>query len=145
MGLPRDYEGGAKLMASARHGAAGVEAGRNTSAATGSAAGLSHGDQRPAAEALAAGLWEWSGERRLLVDLEGHGREELGEEVDVSRTVGWFTTLFPVRLEIKAREQPGAALKRIKEQLRGVPQRGIGYGLLRYLRGAEAGPGNCAE
>jgi non-ribosomal peptide synthase protein (TIGR01720 family) len=74
---------------------------------------------------------------RLLVDLEGHGREELGEEVDVSRTVGWFTTMYPVRLEIKAGSSSGAALKGIKEQLRGIPQRGIGYGLLRYVRGAK--------
>ena len=73
----------------------------------------------------------------LLVDLEGHGREELGEEVDVSRTVGWFTTMYPVRLEIKAGSSSGAALKGIKEQLRGIPQRGIGYGLLRYMRGTE--------
>ena len=86
--------------------------------------------------ALVEGYGKWSGERMLLVDLEGHGREELGEEVDVSRTVGWFTTMYPVRLEIKAGSSVGVALKGIKEQLRGIPQRGIGYGLLRYVRGA---------
>jgi aryl carrier-like protein len=55
--------------------------------------------------ALVEAYGKWSGEGRLLVDLEGHGREELGEEVDVSRTVGWFTTMYPVRLEIKGWEQ----------------------------------------
>jgi amino acid adenylation domain-containing protein/non-ribosomal peptide synthase protein (TIGR01720 family) len=88
--------------------------------------------------ALVQAYGKWSGERMLLVDLEGHGREELGEEVDVSRTVGWFTTMYPVRLEIKAGSNVGVALKEIKEQLRGIPQRGLGYGLLRYMRGAEA-------
>jgi amino acid adenylation domain-containing protein/non-ribosomal peptide synthase protein (TIGR01720 family) len=87
--------------------------------------------------AMAEGFAEWSGERRLLVDLEGHGREELGEEVDVSRTVGWFTTMFPILLEVGEGSDPGETLKLIKEQLRGVPQRGIGYGLLRSMRGAE--------
>src|SRR5205085_1854245 len=52
-----------------------------------------------------------------------------------SRTVGWFTTVFPVLLELEETSNPGDALKSVKEQLRCVPNRGIGYGLLRYLRG----------
>jgi non-ribosomal peptide synthase protein (TIGR01720 family) len=68
------------------------------------------------------------------VDLEGHGREDLFRDVDLSRTVGWFTTVFPVHLNLKDAWGPGEALKAVKEQLRGVPRRGIGYGLLRYLR-----------
>ena len=72
----------------------------------------------------------------VLVELEGHGREEIGDEVNVSRTVGWFTSIYPVVLGGSREEEVGAALKRIKEQLRGVPRRGLGYGLLRYL-GAE--------
>jgi non-ribosomal peptide synthase protein (TIGR01720 family) len=81
--------------------------------------------------ALVQSFARWTGEHTLLLDLEGHGREELFEEVDLARTVGWFTTLFPVRLELGA-ESPGEALKSVKEQLRGIPQRGIGYGVLRY-------------
>jgi non-ribosomal peptide synthase protein (TIGR01720 family) len=81
--------------------------------------------------ALVQSVARWTGERALLVDLEGHGREELFAEVDLSRTVGWFTTLFPVRLELKA-EGPGEALKAVKEQLRDIPKGGIGYGVLRY-------------
>jgi non-ribosomal peptide synthase protein (TIGR01720 family) len=77
---------------------------------------------------------QWTGNRCLLVDLEGHGREEILEAVDVSRTVGWFTTVFPVRLELKQAAEAGSDLKAIKEQLRRIPNRGIGYGLLRYLR-----------
>ncbi|HMG73430.1 MAG TPA: condensation domain-containing protein, partial [Pyrinomonadaceae bacterium] len=83
--------------------------------------------------ALAQTLANWSGQRRVLVDVEGHGREEIAEDVDVSRTVGWFTTIFPVLLELGEADDV-ANLKLIKEQLRDIPQRGIGYGLLRYLR-----------
>src|SRR5262249_5449426 len=71
----------------------------------------------------------------LLIDLEGHGREEILDGVDLSRTVGWFTSLFPVRLDLTGVTSPGEALKSIKEQLRRIPHRGIGYGLLRYLSG----------
>lgn len=84
--------------------------------------------------ALAQALSEWTGKNRVLVDLEGHGREEVIEGCDLSRTVGWFTTIFPVLLEVSNSSGPGETLKSIKEQLRRVPNRGIGYGLIRYLR-----------
>ncbi len=84
--------------------------------------------------ALAQTFARWSGERRLLVNVEGHGREEIGEAVDLSRTVGWFTTIFPVLLELGEALAVGEALKLVKEQLREIPQNGIGYGVLRYLR-----------
>jgi amino acid adenylation domain-containing protein/non-ribosomal peptide synthase protein (TIGR01720 family) len=80
---------------------------------------------------------QWTGTRCLLVNLEGHGREEILEAVDLSRTVGWFTTMFPVVLELQA-DAPAEALKSVKEQLRRIPNRGIGYGLLRYLKGDAA-------
>ncbi|MHC5763140.1 amino acid adenylation domain-containing protein, partial [Nostoc sp.] len=85
--------------------------------------------------ALVQTFSQWTGETSLLIDLEGHGREELFEDVDLSRTVGWFTTIFPVHLSLdSAFDSPGKALKSIKEQLRTIPNRGIGYGVLRYLR-----------
>ncbi|NER79863.1 MAG: amino acid adenylation domain-containing protein, partial [Leptolyngbya sp. SIO1D8] len=83
--------------------------------------------------ALVQGFAGWTGEHCLRVDLEGHGREDLFEEVDLSRTVGWFTSLFPVLLDIGESGHPGTALQAIKDQLRNIPQRGIGYGVLRYL------------
>ncbi len=67
----------------------------------------------------------------LLVEFEKHGREELFEDVDLSRTVGWFTSAFPVLL--KSQKSLADALKSTKEQLRRIPHGGIGYGLLRYL------------
>ncbi len=83
--------------------------------------------------ALVQSFAQWTGECSLLVDMEGHGREDLFEDVDLSRTVGWFTTLFPLRLKLEAINEPGEALKSVKEQLRRIPNRGIGYGVLRYL------------
>ena len=74
-----------------------------------------------------------TGVSSLLVDVEGHGRETIADDVDISRTVGWFTSLFPVRFEIPAGGEPAEALKSVKEQLRRVPNRGFGYGLLRHL------------
>ncbi|WP_425426503.1 non-ribosomal peptide synthase/polyketide synthase [Amycolatopsis australiensis] len=82
--------------------------------------------------ALGRVLRDWTG-HVPVVDLEGHGREELFADVDLSRTVGWFTTVFPVALDVP--RGWGAALKSVKEQLRAVPRRGIGYGALRYLTG----------
>ena len=83
--------------------------------------------------ALALTFNQWTEENSLLIDLEGHGREEIFEDVDLSRTVGWFTTIFPVHLQLENVSDLGTAIKSIKEQLREIPNRGIGYGLLRYL------------
>ena len=83
--------------------------------------------------ALASACATWSGQRRLWVDLEGHGREDaVLPDVPVARTVGWFTTLFPVALTLPAGADWGARLRAIKEQLRAVPHRGLSYGVLRY-------------
>ncbi|KUO05696.1 hypothetical protein AQJ58_39660 [Streptomyces sp. DSM 15324] len=78
----------------------------------------------------------------VLIDVEGHGREEDDSGVDLSRTIGWFTSLYPVRLDPGAHAwedvtagtaDTASAIKRVKEQLRAVPGNGRGYGLLRYL------------
>ncbi|HEX3153672.1 MAG TPA: amino acid adenylation domain-containing protein [Candidatus Angelobacter sp.] len=72
-----------------------------------------------------------TGKASVLIDLEGHGREALFDDVDLSRTVGWFTSLFPVRLH--CHNDPGELLNTIKGNLRKIPRSGIGYGLLRHL------------
>ncbi len=86
--------------------------------------------------ALVEALAGWTGRRALVVELEGHGREDLFTGVDVSRTVGWFTSMFPVRLDLEAAPDPAAAVRAVQAQLRAVPRRGVGYGLLRYLANA---------
>ncbi|MBW4629686.1 MAG: amino acid adenylation domain-containing protein [Brasilonema octagenarum HA4186-MV1] len=83
--------------------------------------------------ALVISIAQWTRNSTVLIDLEGHGREELFSDVDLSRTVGWFTSLFPVLLQLPAINQLGEIIKSIKEQLREIPNRGIGYGILRYL------------
>ncbi|MEL4898617.1 amino acid adenylation domain-containing protein [Crocosphaera sp. Alani8] len=88
--------------------------------------------------ALVQTFANWLDEYSLLIDLEGHGREDLFEDVDISRTIGWFTSIFPVLLTIPKASNQGEMIKSIKEQLRQIPNKGIGYGILRYLTMDEA-------
>ncbi|WP_205548200.1 non-ribosomal peptide synthetase [Pseudomonas carnis] len=81
--------------------------------------------------ALARVLCRWSGQASALIQLEGHGRETLFDDIDLTRSVGWFTSAYPLRLTPLAEQ--GDSIKAIKEQLRGVPHKGLGYGVLRYL------------
>jgi natural product biosynthesis luciferase-like monooxygenase protein/non-ribosomal peptide synthase protein (TIGR01720 family) len=84
--------------------------------------------------ALTQTLNRWAGADRLLVDVEGHGREEaFFSDVSLTRTVGMLATMVPVLLQSPPEAALGDALKSIKEQVRRVPNNGIGYGLLRYL------------
>jgi len=82
---------------------------------------------------LALTFQSWTGRGDVLLDLEAHGREELVEDADTSRTVGWFTAQFPLLLQVGGHDSPGDVIKSVKEQLRAVPQRGAGFGVLRYL------------
>ena len=82
--------------------------------------------------ALLLAVTEWTGESSVQLALEGHGRQELDSGLDLSRTVGWFTSIHPVRLTLPSRSA-GEAIKSLKEQLRRIPSGGIGYGILRYL------------
>jgi amino acid adenylation domain-containing protein/non-ribosomal peptide synthase protein (TIGR01720 family) len=84
--------------------------------------------------AVTSALAEWMGSARVLIDLEGHGRADLFPGLDVSRTVGWFTSIYPVVFEVPKGASSWQILKAIKRQLRHVPQKGLGYGLLRYLQ-----------
>ncbi len=86
--------------------------------------------------ALVQTLGAWIDRDELIVALEGHGRETLSAELDVSRTIGWFTSLYPVVLTLPRGTGAREALQTIKEQMRRIPNRGIGYGLLRYGAGA---------
>ena len=81
--------------------------------------------------ALGRALCAWGGHESILIDLEGHGREDLFEHVDLSRTVGWFTSLFPVA--IAPLGEPGEAILRVKESLRRIPDRGLGFGVFRHM------------
>ncbi|OIK28411.1 non-ribosomal peptide synthetase [Streptomyces malaysiense] len=91
--------------------------------------------------ALGRALCAWSGRDRVVVDVEGHGREELFPELDISRTVGWFTTRYPVALADHGEDDWDAVLKRVKEQLRAIPRHGLGHDALRHLTGPGGEPG----
>ena len=83
--------------------------------------------------ALLRAIIGWSGRTTLLIGMEGHGRSDLWQEVDVSRTVGWFTCYFPMLFEAGASTSYLDLLRITKEQVRALPNKGAGYGLLRYL------------
>ena len=82
--------------------------------------------------ALARAVRKWTGERAMLVDVESHGREVIANDLDLSRTVGWFTSVFPVVIELDGNDL-ALAIKSVKEQLRRIPRNGFSYGLLRFL------------
>ncbi|HYQ63771.1 condensation domain-containing protein, partial [Actinophytocola sp.] len=103
---------------------------------------VTHNDVLLTGLALAVNRWRDSATSTVLVDLEGHGRHDVGPPVALENTVGWFTSIHPVAVDpgipawSAVRDggiELGAALKRVKEQLRAVPDNGIGFGLLRYL------------
>ncbi|NJL39356.1 MAG: hypothetical protein HC899_23355 [Leptolyngbyaceae cyanobacterium SM1_4_3] len=77
---------------------------------------------------LAQAFAGWTGGFTLRLDLEGHGREDLFDEIDLSRTVGWFTSLFPVWLNLNPFTDWGEAIQSVKQQLRQIPRQGIGLG-----------------
>jgi amino acid adenylation domain-containing protein/non-ribosomal peptide synthase protein (TIGR01720 family) len=95
--------------------------------------------------ALALAVKEWKGNEKMWVNLEGHGRERVTEGIDVSRTVGWFTSQYPVLLDVTGAVSGDLSypIKYIKETLRRVPGKGIGYGLLKYCK--EDGDKDAAE
>ncbi|WP_437933846.1 amino acid adenylation domain-containing protein [Sorangium sp. So ce341] len=82
--------------------------------------------------AFVAALSEWSGAKRVAFQLEGHGREErVG--VDAGRSVGWFTALFPVLIELPEKRDPVAIVRAVQAQYQSIPDRGLSFGVLRYL------------
>jgi amino acid adenylation domain-containing protein len=88
---------------------------------------------------LGLSMQEVLGQQQLLVNMEGHGREEIGGDVSVARTVGWFTTIYPVLIDMRYGQDAVRQLISVKETLHRIPNKGIGYGILRYLCGQDAG------
>jgi amino acid adenylation domain-containing protein/non-ribosomal peptide synthase protein (TIGR01720 family) len=82
---------------------------------------------------LALAIHDWTAATTIAVNLEGHGREDLFPDVDLSRTIGWFTSIYPVHLQLLDPTNPITTLTSIHQQLATIPNKGIGYGILRYL------------
>ena len=131
--LPRDLDGGANTVAAERTLVVELDE-EATRGLLQEVPALWHTQIN---DALLTALLEtyaaWTGRAALRIDLEGHGREDLFAGVDVSRTVGWFTSIFPVWLHREGAGDLAATLRGVKEQLRAIPTRGLSYGVLRYL------------
>ncbi len=82
---------------------------------------------------LALTLTNWASQNEIVIGIEGHGREDISKEIDVSNTVGWFTNLFPVALSVTPNISHSDLIKSTKEELRRIPGKGMGYAALRYL------------
>jgi amino acid adenylation domain-containing protein/non-ribosomal peptide synthase protein (TIGR01720 family) len=131
--IPLDYPGGDNTVGSARLLTVFLNAGETQSLLQNIPTAYSTRIDEVLLTALVLTFARWTGRKRLLVDLESHGREEIFPDVDLSRTIGWFTAIYPVLLDIGGASGPRAALQAVKAQLRELPNRGLSYGLLRYL------------
>lgn len=83
--------------------------------------------------ALAQTIGTWSDNQRLLIGLEGHGREPINAAIDITNTVGWFTNLYPVSLLADTKGDIETLILSTKEKLRQILDKGMGFGVLRYL------------
>ncbi|MDP4146802.1 MAG: amino acid adenylation domain-containing protein [Bacillota bacterium] len=83
--------------------------------------------------ALGLTIKDWTGENKVLINLEGHGREEIVPDINISRTVGWFTSQYPLILNVTETDDIGYYIKSVKEDIRKIPNKGIGYGILKYI------------
>lgn len=88
---------------------------------------------------------QWSGLANIGITLEGHGRQSLSADLDLSETVGWFTTTYPVRLQANGQQNVWQQVRQIKATLQNTPHHGIGFGLLRYLGQDRAGRAQLAK
>lgn len=131
--LPLDFRLGENTVASARHVTCSLSADETRAVLQ----DLPKAYQTQINDVLLTALLRtgvaWTGQSSLLITLESHGREELFADVDISRTVGWFTAMFPVLLKLEYADDLQTSLQAVKEQLRQIPDHGISYGLLRYL------------
>jgi non-ribosomal peptide synthase protein (TIGR01720 family) len=83
--------------------------------------------------AVLSAFESWVGTRSLPIHLLGHGREALYDDMDLTRTVGWFNTIYPVLLDMGPDPDPVASARELNRQLRRIPHGGTGFGILRYL------------
>ncbi|SMF77018.1 non-ribosomal peptide synthase domain TIGR01720/amino acid adenylation domain-containing protein [Paenibacillus uliginis N3/975] len=91
--------------------------------------------------ALVQTLAQFTNIDEILIELEGHGRENLDSNVDITRTVGWFTSIYPVHFKWKEQALDKQIVS-TKEKLRNIPRNGIGYGALKYLTTTISQPQN---
>jgi len=134
-GLPLDFNGGANTVASAQTISISLSVEETTALLQEVPSVYQTQITDALLTALARAVTNFTGGHDVLVDLESHGREVLSNDLDLSRTVGWFTSVFPVLIELETVDL-AVTIKSVKEQLRRIPRNGFSYGLLRYLSNA---------
>ncbi|MBA4532701.1 non-ribosomal peptide synthetase [Brevibacillus halotolerans] len=86
---------------------------------------------------LSLALLEWAKVDQILINVEGHGREDIIEQANIARTVGWFTCQYPVLVKMDKSDDLSYHIKSVKENLRKIPNKGIGYEILKYKTAKE--------
>ena len=132
-GLPVDRADGQNTVGSAREVTVSLDAGETRDLLKEVPAAFGTQINEVLVACLLQAFTEWTGAPSLLVDMEGHGREALSGNLDLSRSVGWFTSRFPLFVRSAAAVDFDEAIAAVKEQLRRLPRHGLGFGLLRYL------------
>ncbi|MER6178818.1 amino acid adenylation domain-containing protein [Streptosporangium sp. NPDC001681] len=137
--LPVDFPGGANVVSSERAVEVRLPAERTRALLRHQRGGRGPRAHEILVAAVARTIAGWTATSEVTLDLEGHGRPALWPDLDLSRTVGWFTALYPVELSVRAGgvDQGAGPWQEIAEQLRAVPDQGLGYGVLRHLAGRD--------
>lgn len=130
--LPVDYPGGGNTLADARTETFWFDESVTISLLREVPARLRVKINEILLAALLLALRSWSGQRVQHVDIEGHGRENLFDDINLARTVGWFTTIYPVLFELES-DEPAHVLQVVHDHMSQIPHNGISFGLLRYL------------
>jgi len=130
--LPRDFEPEEDLVQDEEILEAGLDVDQTSALATALPQRLRCGVQEILLAGLSSALRQWSGQDSLLLSLESHGRHGAEGQLDVTRTVGWFTSIFPVILSLEEVTSTLDTLRAVKEQMKEVPQGGSSFGRLRY-------------
>lgn len=131
--LPLDDKDGSNTMADAASGSFALDAATTEKLLTQCYKAYQTEVNDILVTALGLAMGEVFGLNKLVLTLEGHGRESIGGDEDITRTVGWFTTMYPVSLDMQHQKDMVRQLVEVKESLHRVPNKGIGYGILRYL------------
>ncbi|RAJ77625.1 non-ribosomal peptide synthase protein (TIGR01720 family)/amino acid adenylation domain-containing protein [Chitinophaga dinghuensis] len=135
--LPLDYPGGTNLIKDISFRSFTLDQQLSTQLFTGCYSAYHTDTNDVLLTALSLALADVFETDRVLINLEGHGREQIGAEVDVTRTIGWFTSIYPVLFNMEYRADMIRQLIEVKEHLHRIPNKGIGYGILRYMTAAE--------
>jgi amino acid adenylation domain-containing protein/non-ribosomal peptide synthase protein (TIGR01720 family) len=131
--LPRDFRTGSNTAASAATVGMTLTVAETDTLFTHTARALGARINDLLLSAFACSVRDWTSSTKVSLDLEGHGREDAVGDLDVSRTVGWFTSVYPVTLDIPADMDMRGTVRAVGEQLARIPGKGIGYGVLRYI------------